>query len=159
MSKSGAFLKELAYCYLALGLIETSCDIEKDDVSYDEIQRRGLDYHTNKKLNRRIEALKSELETFLKLHNDVHADGRAKRESLLRSTLIRAERSAIQLDLLACWMLYLRFQENERTTKLYDDFKWIAQKESQLMAIIDLLSSTNKDEEMYELACDVVTLL
>ena len=162
MSKSGAFLKELAYCYLALGLIETSCDIEKEDVSYDEIKRRGLDYHTNKKLSRRIEALKSELETFLKLHNDVHADGRAKREALLRSTLIRAERNAIQLDLLACWILYLRFQPNERNFKLYDDFKWIAEKEGQLFAIIELLSkndTTNKEAEMYELACDVVTLL
>ena len=162
MSKSGAFIKELSYCYLALGLLETSNDIENDGVDYDEIEKRKLDYHTSKQLNRRMDTLRKELVSFLEKHNDVHKDGKAKREALLRSTLIRAERSTIQLDLLACWILYLRFQPNERNFKLYDDFKWIAEKEGQLFAIIELLSkndTTNKEAEMYELACDVVTLL
>ena len=159
MNKSAAFIKELSYCYLAKALFDVSEKIEKEKDGYGEVELRKLDYHTSKKLDRRIKTLKDELFAFIQKNIHLHKKSEAKRERLVRSTIKRAENATIQLDLLACYILYLRFQPHERNTKLYDEFRWITQKESQLMAIIDLLSATNKDEEMYRLACDVVTIL
>lgn len=155
---SGGFLNELSFIYLATGLIETSQDIEKEDTHYDELVKRGGDYHVNKQLSRRIDKLKEELVEFIKQYQFAHEIGRAKREKLLRNTLAKAN-SSIQLDYLACWILYLRFQPNERTKPLDEAFKLIANKESQLLGIIELLGKTasaDKDSEMYELACKVI---
>ena len=94
---------------------------------------------------------------FIKQYEHVHAKGKAKRETLLRNTLVKAK-NAIQLDYLACWILYVRFQPNERTTPLNEAFKWIADKESQLLGIIELLGKTqssDKDSDMFELACRI----
>lgn len=155
---SGGFLNELSFIYLATGLIETSQDIEAKKESYDELVKRGGDYHINKQLQRRIDKLKEELVEFIKQYQFAHEIGRAKREKLLRNTLAKAN-SSIQLDYLACWILYLRFQPNERTKPLNDAFKWVTAKESQLLSIIELLGKTasaDKDSEMYDLANEIV---
>lgn len=155
---SGGFLSELSFIYLATGLIETSQDIEKENTHYDELVKRGGDYHVNKQLERRIDKLKEELTEFIKQYQFAHETGRAKREKLLRNTLAKATNS-IQLDYLACWILYLRFQPNERTKPLNDAFKWVTDKESQLLSIIELLGKTasaDKDSEMYDLACKII---
>ena len=155
---SGGFISELSFLYLASGLIETSEDLEKSNQNYDEIEKRGGDYHTNKKISRRVKNLKKEIDLFLAKYQYAHKKGRAKRESLLRCALAKAK-TPLQLDYLACWVLYLRFQPTERNKPLHDDFKWICDKEGQLMGIIDLLSQTacaSKDGEMYEIANNLV---
>ena len=155
---SGGFLSELSFVYLACGLIETAQDVEKDTTEYDELVKRKGDYKTNKQLERRMEALKKELIAFIVKYNFAHEQGKPKREKLLRNTLVKAK-TAIQLDYLACWILYLKFQPNERSRPLNDAFSWIADKESQLLGIIELLGKTqsaNKDSDMYKLACSVV---
>ena len=155
---SGGFLSELSFVYLATGLIETSQDYENKTNEYDELVRRGGDYKINKQLTRRIDILKEELVKFLQKYSFAHEQGKAKRKKLLRNTLIKAK-SAIQLDYLACWILYLKFQPNERSRPINDAFKWITDKENQLFGIIELLgktSSADKDSEMYELACRIV---
>ena len=155
---SSGFISELAFLYLASGLIETSEDVEAKPQSYDEVEKRGSDYHTNKKISRRVNNLKSEIDTFITKYQSVHQRGRAKREALLRRTLAKAKTS-LQLDYLACWILYLRFQPTERDKPLHDDLKWICDKEGQLMGIIDLLEQTEcaaKNGEMYDLANEIV---
>ena len=155
---SGGFLSELSFVYLATGLIETSCDVERSENDFDELIKRGGDYKINKQLERRMDKLKEELVEFIKKYQFAHEQGRAKREKLLRSTLAKAK-SAIQLDYLACWILYLKFQPNERSRPINDAFKWITDKENQLFGIIELLGKTksaDKDSEMYELACKIV---
>lgn len=154
---SGGFLHELSFIYLATGLIEMSQDIEAKKETYEELVKRGGDYKINKQLDRRIASLKEELVEFIKQYQHVHDKGKAKRETLLRNTLVKAK-NAIQLDYLACWILYVRFQPNERSTPLNDAFKWIADKESQLLGIIELLGKTqssDKDSDMFELACRI----
>lgn len=160
MSKniSGGFISELSYIYLALGLMETSRDIESKSLELDEIVRRKADYRVDKKIVRRMEKLEAELIEFVKKYQSVHAKGRAKREMLLRNTLIGAT-SAIQLDYLAMMILSLRFQPHERVMPLHDDFKWLTKKNNSLYEIIDLLGETgcsNKESEMYILAEKIV---
>lgn len=155
---SGGFINELSFLYLASGLIETSEDVESKPDFYIEVEKRGCDYQSGKKISRRVNNLKKEIDDFIKKYQSVHEKGRAKREALLRRTLAKAK-TALQLDYLACWILYLRFQPTERDKPLHDDFKWICDKEGQLMGIIDLLSQTacaSKDCEMYEIANNLV---
>lgn len=155
---SGGFINELSFLYLASGLIETSEDVEAKPDFYIEVEKRGCDYHSGKKISRRVNNLKKEIDDFIKKYQSVHEKGRAKREALLRRTLAKAKTS-LQLDYLACWVLYLRFQPEERNKPLHHDFKWVCDKEGQLMGIIDLLSQTecaSKDGEMYEIANNLV---
>lgn len=157
----GGFISELAYVYLALGLMETSRDIESKSLELDEITRRKADYKVDKKIARRLAKLELELIEFIKKYQSVHAKGKAKRETLLRNTLIGAT-NTIQLDYLAVMVLSLRFQPHERSLPLHDDFKWITQKNNSLYEIIDLLGETgcsNKESDMYILAEKIVRYL
>ena len=155
---SSGFISELSYCSLAYGLLHVSNEIENDQCEETGATRRGADYRTSKQLNRRIEALKTELWQFMAKYAHDTKRIKSRNERLFRLALSKVHNS-IQLDYLACWVLYLRFQPTERNKPLHDDFKWICDKEGQLMGIIDLLSQTacaSKDGEMYEIANNLV---
>ena len=67
--------------------------------------------------------------------------------------------NTIQLDYLAVMVLSLRFSQNDRSKPLDDAFAWINDKDGQLMAIMDLLGTTecaNKEGEMFLLADKIV---
>jgi len=155
---SSGFISELSYCSLAYGLLHVSNEIENDQCEETGATRRGADYRTSKQLNRRIVALKTELWQFMAKYAHDTKRIKSRNERLFRLALSKVHNS-IQLDYLACWVLYLRFQPTERNKPLHDDFKWICDKEGQLMGIIDLLSQTacaSKDGEMYEIANNLV---
>ena len=155
---SGGFISELSFISLAYGLLHVSNEIENDKCEDVGATKRGADYKVSKQLNRRIDTLKTELLEFMAKYAE-HSDRiRSRNERLFRLALSKVHNS-IQLDYLACWVLYLRFQPTERNKPLHDDFKWICDKEGQLMGIIDLLSQTacaSKDGEMYEIANNLV---
>lgn len=160
MSKqlSGGFISELAYVYLALGLLEISRDIENEKLSSEEITKRNASYSLDNKIKRRLIKIENELIEFVKQYQHVHKKGRAKREMLLRNTLTRAK-GTIQLDYLAVMILSLRFQPHERSMPMHNDFKWLTKKNNSLYDIIDLLGETgcsNKEREMYILAEKIV---
>ena len=155
---SGGFISELSYISLAYGLLHVSDEIESDKCEETGATRRGADYKTNKQLTRRINALEKELFSFMEKNANESNRIRSRNEKLFRITMSKVHDS-IQLDYLACWILYLRFQPTERDKPLHDDLKWICDKESQLMGIIDLLEQTEcaaKNGEMYELANEIV---
>lgn len=155
---SGGFISELSFVSLAYGLLHVSNEIENEKCENIGATKRGADYKISKRLKRRINTLKTELWEFMAKYAE-HSDRiRSRNEKLFRLALSKVHNS-IQLDYLALWVLYLRFQPNERNKPLHDDFKWICDKEGQLMGIIDLLAQTacaEQDGEMYELANEIV---
>ena len=66
----------------------------------------------------------------------------------------------VDLTTLSMYILLLRFQVNEREKPLHKDFAWLSDKDSQILAIIDIISSSEDGREieplMYEIA-DKVT--
>ena len=155
---SSGFISELSYCSLAYGLLHVSNEIENDQCEETGATRRGADYKTSKQLNRRIEALKTELWQFMAKYAHDTKRIKSRNERLFRLALSKVH-DTIQLDYLALWVLYLRFQPNERNKPLDEAFTWICDKEGQLLAIMDLLDTTecrNKEGEMFILADRIV---
>ena len=155
---SSGFISELSYISLAYGLLHVSNEIENEKCEETGATRRGADYKTSKQLNRRIVALKTELWEFMAKYANESKRIKSRNERLFRLALSKVH-DTIQLDYLALWVLYLRFQPNERSRPLDDAFTWICDKEGQLMGIIDLLEQTEcaaKNCEMYELANEIV---
>ena len=155
---SSGFISEVSYCSLAYGLLHVSNEIENDKCEETGATRRGADYKTSKQLNRRIVALKTELWEFMAKYANESKRIKSRNERLFRLALSKVH-DTIQLDYLALWVLYLRFQLNERSRPLDEAFTWICHKDGQLMGIIDLLEQTEcaaKNGEMYDLANEIV---
>lgn len=156
---SSGFLNELAYVSLAYGLIHTALEIESgkcDDCG--ATKRSNSNYHINKQINRRMAKLKDELWQFLEQYKE-HAKKVMIKNRRLFTLVLSHVKDSIQLDYLAVNVLSLRFAPNERKKQLDDAFKWIIDKEGQLLAIMDLLSETDagkKESEMFYLADIIV---
>lgn len=155
---SSGFITELSYISLAYGLMHTALEIEKGTCEDFGATKRGADYKVNKQLDRRIKKLKDELWAFMKIYSS-HADKVMVKNRRLFTLVLSHITDSIQLDYLAVIVLHLRFAPNERNKPLDDAFSWITNSEGQLMAIMDLLDTTecsNKEGEMFNLADKIV---
>ena len=155
---SSGFIIDLSFVSLAYGLMHTSLEIEKGTCEDFGATRRGADYKVNKQLDRRIEKLKDELWAFMKIYSSYADKVMVKNRQLFRLVLSHINNN-IQLDYLAVMVLHLRFSPNERNKPLDDAFSWITNSEGQLLAIMDLLDTTecrNKESEMFKLADKIV---
>jgi hypothetical protein len=158
MKHSSGYINELCYISLAFGLMDASEKVEDGECPDDGVIVRKADYHTNKRLKRRISKLKDSLLGFLRSHSyEVGQLVQKRNQRLFRAVV--ASQNHIQLDYFACWILLLRFQHHERDKPLDSNFDWICEKDSELMNIIDLLDmtqSSNSNSEMYKFATKIV---
>ena len=155
---SSGFIIDLSFVSLAYGLMHTALEIEKGTCEDFGATRRGADYKVNKQLDRRIEKLKDELWAFMKIYSS-YADKVMVKNRRLFTLVLSHITDSIQLDYLAVIVLNLRFAPNERNKPLDDAFSWITNSEGQLLAIMDLLDTTecrNKESEMFKLADKIV---
>ena len=157
-SVSGGFISDLSFVSLAYGLMHVAMETAHGTCDDIGATTRGADYATNKKIDRRIEKLKEELVLFMTAYAKEKERVEVKNRKLFKLAMSHVKDS-IQLDYLACWVLYLRFAPNERNKPLDKAFEWVTNSEGQLMAIIDLLGGTkcaDKNGEMYILADKIV---
>ena len=155
---SSGFIIDLSYVSLAYGLMHTALEIEKGTCEEFGATKRGADYKVNKQLDRRIEKLKDELWAFMKIYSS-YADKVMVKNRRLFTLVLSHITDSIQLDYLAVIVLHLRFLPNERSKPLDEAFSWITNSEGQLLAIMDLLDTTecrNKEGEMFLLADKIV---
>ena len=155
---SSGFIIDLSFVSLAYGLMHTALEIEKGTCEDFGATKRGADYKVNKQLDRRIEKLKDELWAFMKIYSS-YADKVMVKNRRLFTLVLSHITDSIQLDYLAVIVLNLRFAPNERNKPLDDAFSWITNSEGQLLAIMDLLDTTecrNKESEMFKLADKIV---
>lgn len=155
---SSGFINELSYISLAYGLIHTAQEVESGKCPEFGATKRCADYKVNKQLDRRMEKLKDELWSFMKVYAKYSERVMIKNRRLFTLVLSHIT-DAIQLDYLAVMILHLRFTPNERDKPLDNAFEWINNREGQLMAIMDLLDKTecrNKEGEMFILADKIV---
>ena len=81
------------------------------------------------------------------------------RESLLKVAIENGSDS-VQPDYLATYMLRFRFVRTKR--EINDEFKWIGQKGSSLLHLLDMLDKTqvsDRDDEMCDLAYKIANCL
>lgn len=152
---SAGYYNDMSYAVLAYGLLSASEEVEKGECANDGITLRQAPYKENKQISRRISTLKDELLTFIHSRNHTQRRVEPKKMRLYSSLIIKAQDKEVQLDYLALWILYLRFQSNERTKLLHEDFTWLSNKEGTLLQTIDILNKLpikKKDTEMFSLA-------
>ena len=66
------------------------------------------------------------------------------------------------LEYLVCYILFIRFQKNERSKPLHKDFEWLVKKDNSLMQLIDILNTlhfADKENEMLEVAYEIANEL
>lgn len=152
---SAGYYNDMAYVVLAYGLLSASEEVESGGCANDGITLRQAPYKENKQISRRISTLKDELLNFIHSRNHTQRRVEPKKMRLYSLLLIKAQDKEVQLDYLALWLLFLRFQPNERTKLLHEDFTWLSNKEGTLLQTIDILNKLpikKKDTEMFNLA-------
>jgi len=163
--KSAGYVKDFTYLFLCYGLILASNDLRDGSLDSDGADVPLCDYKANKRITRRLNTLCDKLKNNIstKCFED---DDLFKRYNKYKhdvyTCLIKNGGDSVVLEYLACYILYLRFQENERSKPLHEDFKWIVESDGQLFEIIDILNSQpigQRDAEMYRVATIVANEL
>lgn len=152
---SAGYYNELSFVTLAYGLLSASEEVESGSCASDGVTLRKAPYKENKQIVRRISTLKGELLAFIQNRGHMKRRVEPKQLRLYSSLLIKAQGKEVQLDYLALWILFLRFQPNERSKELHEDFTWLSNKEGTLLQTIDLLNKLpikQKDGEMFIIA-------
>ena len=155
---SAGFIADLSFVSLAYGLMRVALEVENGTCEECGAPKRDANYKVNKQLDRRISKLKDELWHFMALYKE-HAERVMIKYNKLFKLVLSHITDTIQLDYLAVIVLHLRFLPNERNKPLDEAFEWITNSEGQLMAIMDLLDTTecrNKEGEMFLLADKIV---
>ena len=157
---SSGYLRELTYVLLANSLLRVVDEFAKGFVEKDGIYEIKLKYEKQKQLSRRIQKLREEMDEFCVLNGDVVHRVHKQKNELFRILMEEIQGKNVDLTTLSMYILLLRFQVNEREKPLHKDFAWLSDKDSQILAIIDIISSSEDGREieplMYEIA-DKVT--
>ena len=157
---SSGYLRELAYVLLSSSLLRVVDELAKGFVEKDGIYEIKLKYEKQKQLSRRIQKIREEMDEFCVLNGDVVHKVHRKKDELFCILMEEIQGKNVDLTTLSMYILLLRFQVNEREKPLHKDFAWLSDKDSQILAIIDIISSSEDGREieplMYEIA-DKVT--
>ena len=153
---SAGYLRELTYVLLANSLLRVVDELAKGYVAKDGIYEIKLKYDKQKQLSRRIEKLREEMDEFCVLNGDVIHKVHKKKDELFCILMEEIRDKSVDLTTLSMYILLLRFQINERNKPLHSDFNWLSNRDSQILAIIDIISSSEDGREieplMYEIA-------
>ena len=157
---SAGYLRELTYVLLSSSLLRVVDELDKGEVSKDGVFEIKLSYDKQKQLSRRIQKLREEMDEFCVLNGDIVHKVHSKKNILFEILMDEIRGYSVDLTTLAMYILLLRFQQHERSKPLHKDFSWLSNKDSQILAIIDIISSSEDGREieplMYEIA-DKVT--
>ena len=157
---SRSYLRELTYVLLSSSLLRVVDELAKGFVEKDGIYEIKLKYEKQKQLSRRIQKLREEMDEFCVLNGDVVHRVHKQKNELFKILMEEIQGKNVDLTTLSMYILLLRFQINEREKPLHKDFAWLSDKDSQILAIIDIISSSEDGREieplMYEIA-DKVT--
>lgn len=157
---SRSYLRELTYVLLSSSLLRVVDELAKGFVEKDGIYEIKLKYEKQKQLSRRIQKLREEMDEFCVLNGDVVHRVHEQKNELFRILMEEIQGKNVDLTTLSMYILLLRFQINERDKPLHKEFSWLSDKDSQILAIIDIISSSEDGREieplMYEVA-DKVT--
>ena len=151
---SSGYIKEATYILLAYGLICASEEVHSGRCACDGVTKRKIGYHEDKKIGRRLTALKEELLGFIRQHGELARIVEPKKQKLFNHLILYVQNKNAVLEYIVCYMLYHRFQLNERSQPLHKDFEWLNNKYNSLWNIIDLLNTeySDKDNEMWNIA-------
>jgi len=153
---SAGYLKELTYILLATTLLRVERELEKGLVSKDGVHEINLPYDKQKQLARRIKNIEDEMIAFTMLNGDVVEKVRKKKDDLFLVLMEEIQGTDINLAYLSMSILLLRFQKHERDKPLHKDFNWLSKKDSQLIAIMDIINSSKDaldiEKTMYQIA-------
>ena len=153
---SAGYLRELTYVLLANSLLRVVDELAKGYVAKDGIYEIKLKYDKQKQLSRRIEKLREEMDEFCVLNGDVVHKVHKKKDELFCILMEEIRDKSVDLTTLSMYILLLRFQINERDKPLHSDFNWLSNRDSQILAIIDIISTSEDGREieplMYEIA-------
>ena len=157
---SGGYLRELTFVLLSSSLLRVVDELNKGETSKDGVFEIKLSYDKQKQLSRRIQKLREEMDEFCVLNGDIVSRVHPKKNILFEILMNEIRGYSVDLTTLAMYILLLRFQQHERSKPLHKDFSWLSNKDSQILAIIDIISSSEDGREieplMYEIA-DKVT--
>ena len=157
---SAGYLRELTYVLLANSLLRVVDELNKGYVSKEGVYEIKLSYDKQKQLDRRIRKLRDEMDEFSVLNGDIIHRVHSKKNELFDILMEEIRNRNVDLTTLSMYILLLRFQEHERDKPLHKDFEWISSKDSQILAIIDIIKSSSDavdiEPMMYEIA-DKVT--
>ena len=155
MQYSSGYVNEFTYVLLCYGLIHAIEYVEEEDSDKRGVEPRYADYKTNKRIARRFDTLKKQLLEFIQKHGEMEKVITPKKERLFNAILAKINNKKVVLDYLVCYILFFRFQKNERTKPLHQDFDWLTKKDGSLMELIDLLNTldvSKREEEMFNIA-------
>ena len=157
---SSGYLRELTYVLLANSLLRVVDELDKGEVSKDGVFEIKLSYDKQKQLSRRIQKLREEMDEFCVLNGDIIHKVHSKKNILFEILMNEIRGYNIDLTTLSMYILLLRFQQHERDKPLHKDFAWLSSKDSQILAIIDIIKSSpdaiDIEPLMYDIA-DAVT--
>lgn len=145
---SSGYINEMAYVLLAYGLICASEEVFDKKCASDGVTPRSIGYREDKKITRRLSTLRDELLTFIRKHGELQLVVEAKKQRLFNAIVSYTQSNTPILEYLVCYILYLRFQEHERTKPLHVHFAWLSDKDGTLFQIIDLMNTKYGDREM-----------
>ena len=149
------FLTDLAYIYLVVALIDISEQADKNQL--EGIVISGEKSEHDDKISYRLQKIKNRLIALMRRHKRYSDAISPLREKLLRNA-IEYSGDTLQPDYLAVYMLRFRFVRSKRV--INEQFKWLSDKGSDLVAILELLDSTsigNREDEMCELAYKITS--
>lgn len=152
------FLDEYSYVLLAKGIIVTAYDMQRHKINADIGDYIKADYHSEKQILRRMEALKIDLEEFCDKYFFLNSLVAKKCERML-NIVLSLKKGRLQLMYLAYYILKMRFMPFKKTVNVSDRMKWIIDKKGKLNGLIELIDQTvenNKDEKMADLANSIV---
>lgn len=152
------FLDEYSYVLLVKGIIVTAYDMQRHKINADIGDYIKADYHSEKQILRRMEALKIDLEEFCDKYFFLNSLVAKKCERML-NIVLSLKKGRLQLMYLAYYILKMRFMPFKKTVNVSDRMKWIIDKKGKLNGLIELIDQTvenNKDEKMADLANSIV---
>lgn len=162
MTYSSGYANEMAYVLLAYGLICAAEEVNGNTCASDGIVKREADYKENRRISRRLNTLKNELLSFIREHEDIREQVEPKKSRLFNAIVHKTRDKVIVLEYLVCYILFIRFQKNERSKPLHKDFEWLVKKDNSLMQLIDILNTlhfADKENEMLEVAYEIANEL
>ena len=160
-------LKDVMVLNYASSMMQVSLNGAEEAIQRSEDNKN---YHLNKRIERRVEALRERTETICKsvmsnLSND-EKDYLSKRLNKVASVMkwLEKEQININLELLALYVIYVNFTPNERgNQKLDDRFKELTNPSDYFDTNADMIASTLKhtdaEEKMFMLAYEIVSKL
>lgn len=147
-SKDTIMKNDLAYISMVIALYNIAQDTKQDEgiiqVEEDAESARKIHYCMNR--------IKERLDKSLHKHSNEWEIITPIRQRLLKVVIENGSES-VQPDYLATYMLRFRFVRTKR--EINDEFKWIGQKGSSLLHLLDMLDKTqvsDRDDEMCDLA-------